>query len=137
MAGQLPWLSSMNVGIRSIDDDHRLLLSLMTALSGHVEAAKVADAREYARVFLAEMDRHFAAEEALMRRHLYPGADNHIARHAASLVTAQRIMEYANDAGTINRANSLLQELSASFFRNLLQEDGALAEWLLMHGVRE
>lgn len=137
MAGQLPWLPSMNVGIRSVDDDHRRLFTLMTALVGHVEAVNVADAHAAATAFLAEMDRHFASEEALMRRHFYPETESHVARHAMSRAMAIRIVEYAKDIDTIGRAGPLMQEMSGSFFRNLLQEDGALAEWLLTRGIQE
>lgn len=136
MTGQLPWLPSMNVGIATVDDDHRRLLGLITALSGHVEAVNVADAHASATILLAELDRHFASEEALMRQHHYPEAESHVARHAASRVMALRVVEYAKSADTIGRAGPLVQELCGSFFRNLLQEDGALAEWLLMRGMR-
>ncbi len=137
MTERFPWLPSMNVGIRSVDDDHRRMLALMTVLVGHVESANVAEAHDTAIAFLAEMDKHFASEEALMRKHSYPEADDHFARHTASRELAFLILEYTKEHDTICRAGILLQELSGNFFRNLLQEDGVLAEWLLMRGIRE
>lgn len=135
MSGVLPWLGSLDVGIAEMDGCHHHILGLLAELTDQVEAADVPRARVTAQAFLAAMDQHFAGEERMMRTHHYPHIEGHLARHADSRALVVRIRDASQMPQTIGHAAVLVQDLSGSYFRDLLQEDGILADWLLVRGL--
>jgi hemerythrin len=75
------WTPALAVGVPAIDEQHQELFLRVDRL---VQAMLASDTAEVARLmdFLgAYVVEHFRMEEALMRRHLYPGSALHKAAH--------------------------------------------------------
>ena len=76
------WDETMSVGVKKLDDQHKILIGLINdayeAIQKHDEhhmTKLIEQMRAYA-------NEHFATEEGLMRKHGYPGIENHIFKHA-------------------------------------------------------
>lgn len=93
-----PWSEQLNVGVQEVDDDHKQLVALVNRLhhvmkeGGDVTSvgAILQEAAEYTNF-------HFGREEALMRRHNYPGLANQEQEHkkmvAQLLALAERFKQ--------------------------------------------
>lgn len=77
----LKWSESLATGHQQIDEQHQ---SIFQSLE-HLETAVREDRAMYAVYAITRLthyvQNHFAAEEALMRQHGYPGIEQHIAEH--------------------------------------------------------
>lgn len=76
------WKSSYSVGIDKFDADHKKLFELMLDM---YKALNHLPGKEEARAVLEQLkdytESHFSAEEALMKKHDYPGYEEHCAQH--------------------------------------------------------
>ena len=78
---EIAWKEEYAIGVSEIDTQHRELLSRMAQLVEAILGGEPAAARQ-ALSFLADyVLSHFKTEEALMRQHHYPFADEHIRQH--------------------------------------------------------
>jgi hemerythrin-like metal-binding protein len=118
----------LSVGIPAVDDEHWLLLTLLTRLRAALDAgAAPAVTAELVRVLRRVSGAHFATEERLMREHRYPMATSHLAQH-------QRFLDElthwtAAGAPALTRAD--VEQLEAWFARHVEIADAPLADWLL------
>jgi hemerythrin len=79
----MTWSDSWSVQVKSLDEQHKMLVSLinklhdaMAAGKGHEVVGRVLDdLLDYTR-------KHFSHEEGMMRRHEYPDLANHARIHA-------------------------------------------------------
>lgn len=86
----LRWSPTFETGVAEIDDDHRTMFALATAIGDGI--AKRDEAfRAALQQFIALAERHFAKEEGILVRAGYPGVDKHKAYHAALLAKAQQL----------------------------------------------
>lgn len=70
------------VGIATIDDEHRKLVSLFDAFARCIkEGAPVEDAYDIVREAIAVANAHFEHEERLIAETRYPNAEDHKFRH--------------------------------------------------------
>lgn len=78
----IAWKEAYSVGVAAIDRDHRLILDLINQLHDAQETAQTHDmVGSVLNVLLEYVERHFAAEEALMERGGYPHLDAHRKEH--------------------------------------------------------
>lgn len=76
------WNDGLSVGIESIDNDHKKLLSLINELSNAILKNHASNVIENVFLQLEEyVVVHFEREEALMEKCHYPGIENHIKQH--------------------------------------------------------
>ena len=114
---QTTWSDDFRLGIRKIDEEHAVFLSILNSLED-----AVAQGRENQVVGKAINDlmlyayNHFAGEEKLLRDHEYPDYERHMKIHEAA---TSKILELADS----HRENS-------SNARQLIM---ALTEWLIKH----
>lgn len=76
------WTEDMSVGFPSIDEEHRMLLTLISRIGGAAE--KKSPRSEIASIFDRLIDyteKHFFHEEQLFRQYGYPDAEAHIQEH--------------------------------------------------------
>ena len=96
------WRSSYKIGIRGIDDDHFILISLLSELE---EASRTGLTRDDIARTLSRLASyakiHFTREERLMRAHGYPHAEDHIKQHHTFISKLSEFQEssQANGAG--------------------------------------
>lgn len=78
----MKWNQEFSVGIREIDDQHRILADCVTSVEQAVFGRERWIAVHSALIRVAEFARlHFAVEECLMRIHAFPDLDAHAATH--------------------------------------------------------
>lgn len=110
------WTPELAVGVKQMDDDHRLLIELMHEIHDASERHDDPAAAKVLRELVAYSDWHFAREEALMRKHRYEFIDEHVEEHRKF---AEDVLDYTRqlEAGTVR------PEDIAVFMQN----------WLLCH----
>lgn len=76
------WTPDLEVGMGSIDQQHKELFSRVNDLLAAVVTDGGRDEVRRLLDFLADyMNKHFASEEAFMKRFQYPAAEQHYAQH--------------------------------------------------------
>jgi len=81
---QMLWQESFATGVRVIDDDHKMLFSIVNNLISEVNAETPADPRQVESLFEAlvkYVDSHFAREEQFLEQFGYPKLDAHRDSH--------------------------------------------------------
>lgn len=82
MMPAIAWTPTMSVGVEVLDNDHKILISLINQLD---EAMTADDAYEVIRIVIGGLvdytEYHFKREEEMMRARGYPGVENHCAEH--------------------------------------------------------
>jgi hemerythrin len=78
---EIAWKDEYAIGVAEIDTQHRELMNRMAQLAEAI-LGEDGDAARQSLSFLADyVLSHFRTEEALMRRHHYPFADEHVRQH--------------------------------------------------------
>lgn len=81
----MPWSQDLEIGIGEVDEQHQWLVNLTNQLhaqmnDGQLNPQRIGDTLEQLMDYTMN---HFIAEEELIKRHGYPGADEHIRQHNA------------------------------------------------------
>jgi hemerythrin len=111
------WTPEFSVSVQRFDSEHKKLIALINELNDAMAAGRGRTLIAHTLQELSEyVRRHFAAEEAAMRRAGYPGIEAHIAEHRAlSEQVAKYYDEFTSNTGT-NAVDLLF------FLRNWLQK---------------
>lgn len=129
------WSDDLSVGIREIDEQHKVLVGLLnelhSAISGHrgsAECRGILDRlAEYTRV-------HFAVEESLMRILGYPDHENH--RHEHEMLTGQVVdLQQKLDAGRASISFELLHFLKVWLTKHIHESDKRYGSHFLSRGI--
>lgn len=130
------WRDEYSVGIESIDNDHKRLLSLINQLqtAAHYQTGKEFE-REAFDALVDYTKHHFKREEALMETHGYPGFNAHKAEHVAMIAKVDAMLdEYKRKPqATIEQA---VQFLKSWLIRHINGTDQAYSQFLRDKGVR-
>ena len=96
----MPWTPNLSVGVKQIDDQHKLLFEKAEQL---FEAGKKNQAKEYMGELLDFLDgytkKHFIDEETYMLSIRYPGYAEQKAAHAAFIAQLQKLRNDYNASG--------------------------------------
>ncbi|MBS7326419.1 MAG: bacteriohemerythrin [Thiopseudomonas sp.] len=81
----MPWSQDLEIGIGEVDEQHQWLVNLTNQLhaqmnDGQLNPQRIGDTLEQLMDYTMN---HFIAEEELIKRHGYPGTDEHIRQHNA------------------------------------------------------
>jgi len=78
----LPWSELYCIGVREIDEQHRVLVGLLNRLAQKADSGDTTQAiDETLSGLVAYVQNHFRYEEELMREHQYAEAESHIKAH--------------------------------------------------------
>lgn len=122
-----------NLGIASIDSQHRALVDLVNALSESVaQGCDCEQAMEHMEAILQSATAHFAHEEDLMHEHGFPGVEKHADEHAELLEKARTLMQTANNP---TRAVLITAFLTDCVEQHILKDDVALVRHLHGRGL--
>jgi hemerythrin len=114
------WSSTFSVGIKQIDDQHKMLLDLVNDLFNHVSGDEVAERAYFKKVIQTSVQYikvHFSTEEKIMLYTNFPGYEKHKKAHDTfTLAVLDTIKSF--DAG-----NKLV----------LVEFTKFLKEWILTH----
>ncbi len=96
------WDNSLSVNIKEIDEQHKKLFNIVNDLHSAMGAGKGKEVMGSVLAGLIEYTKtHFAAEEGLMQKHLYPGYLAHKANHDALTRQVSDVMKKFQDGQTI------------------------------------
>ncbi len=129
----MPWTPNLSVGVREIDDQHKLLFEKAEQL---FEAGKRNQAKEYIGELLEFLDsytkKHFADEESYMQRIRYPGYAEQKAAHTAFIAQLQKLRsDYAASGGNILviiSANQIVVDWLTKHISNMDKKIGEFAK---------
>ena len=133
----LVWNESLHaLGIPSIDREHQGLMHLVNDLSEAVaQGCDCERARQRMEKILDFATDHFAHEEALMRRHGFPGVEQHAAEHARLLHEAATLMETLTPEHA-DRAVLITAFLTDFTENHILHEDRAISQYFETQGIK-
>ena len=78
----ITWTEEMSVGVKALDDDHKMLIEMMNKLNDGIEAGKSSKALEDGVEGLVRYTKlHFGREERLLAQAGYPSSAAHKAEH--------------------------------------------------------
>jgi hemerythrin len=125
------WYDRYNVGIASIDAQHRELAGILNALAASVVDGATTDST---RAILTELvhftDAHFAHEQNLFRQANYPAANLHTRRHGFLRLILKRGCEaLERNRGTVV-AGGQLEFLRGWLMDHINRDDRAFADYL-------
>ena len=80
----MAWQEEYSTGVAAMDEEHRELFRESRVLYQKLfdPAGSSVKAEELFKPLLETTERHFATEDALMRKHAYPNREEHLRRHA-------------------------------------------------------
>ncbi len=124
----LDWSPELSVGFEEVDDDHKMLIEMLNALSDAVtEAKENAVIGQVLDDLPAYTMWHFRHEERLMQAHGYPGFAGHKAHHEelAEQATGLQKKYQEGDSGVAREALPFLKTWLASHILGADKEMGA------------
>ncbi len=131
----IEWNSSYSFDIPSIDDQHRLLVSMIQHLQ---EAMLEGRTKAVVAPLFGALNRytkfHFEHEEQLLEQNGYPGFADHREQHAKLIVSLKDLeKKYAN--GTLNAGAPLMQLMRSWLLDHICTHDRDYAAFLKEKGV--
>ena len=136
MTELIVWDDALSVGIQEIDEQHKVLVSLVNEMHEAISNKKGSDVTNDILRRLAEYTRiHFAVEEALMRITDYPEYEEHKAQHEeliAEIVDLQKKVE----AGEHSISFQLLHFLKMWLTQHIMDSDMEYSPHLLKAGLK-
>jgi hemerythrin len=137
MAKEL-WDPSLSVGIQTIDDQHKMLLSRLSELSEAVCSRQGSGQIVGTLDFLADyVDFHFGTEESHMLEHDYPGYARHKAAHDEFKATLDRLADdFEEEGATTGLADSINTLLINWFLKHIRAVDQEMGRFFIERGVK-
>jgi hemerythrin-like metal-binding protein len=129
------WGPMFEVGVHTIDSQHRKLFDLANQLAEAIIQGKGTDLMEKTLADLVTyIQTHFAAEEQLMANNHYPATAEHKAKHQALI---QKVLEHKRsfDGGDPAIADKTLQFFTEWLSDHIMHIDKALAHDLKQKGI--
>ena len=112
----MTWKDEYSVKVRSIDQQHKNLIDLLNQL---FDAMRAQRGKEVVGQVLSELvtytNTHFAFEEGLMKKHVYPSYENHHLQHqmlVKKVLDFQKDFQAGKTSATIDVLNFLKEWLS-------------------------
>ncbi len=129
------WDTSYSVKVKSSDDEHQVLFSLINALHDAMQSGK---SRTIIAHIVRELEkytqRHFFAEEALLRRARYPQLKDHRVEHQKFVAQIKQFKDDL-DAGGKDDSIEVLTFLKDWLSHHIKQTDMMYSEHLNSHGI--
>jgi len=116
-------------GLPEIEREHELQVALVDAFERAASAQERAEAGRILEEMADLYEKHFRAEELVMRLHQYPAFQEHAAEHAR-LIREMSALLHQNAAGTLEITLELADRLRRTLTTHLRGTDHALATFL-------
>jgi hemerythrin len=126
---------SVAVGIEAMDDQHEILMDTLNVLRQQLARGNASARLGQQMAHLVEFaDMHFGCEESLLRRHGYPGLEQHSTAHQDLLEQIRYAVDRA-DRGADADLQRSLGFLRSRFIDHVATMDRQYAEWLHARGI--
>jgi len=130
------WDEGIGTGISSMDQEHRLQVSLINALEEVLRQGKDRPLAEKTLQQLVDFTSvHFHSEELMMRLYAYPQHDAHAMEHGRLLDQVDQIRR-STEANDSARALELIASLRTWLTSHIKSMDQGFALWCAKHGIR-
>lgn len=133
---EVVWKEEYSVGIASLDNDHKKLISLLNQFT---TAYDYAMSEEFEREALNDLINytkyHFEREEQLLEQHDYADFAAHKAQHKKMIEQVTSFMDLYNDKGH-DALNEISEFLSNWLINHINGTDKEYSELLIKKGVR-
>jgi hemerythrin len=125
--------AALELGVKTMDDEHRLQLALVGELAGALrEGREVAATQEILERLQAYTEAHFLAEQLMMRLQGYPLYQGHVQEHDRLLAELTAIGRTLADGGN---ALPTAEHLEGWLTRHIMGMDRTYAEFTAQPGV--
>lgn len=132
----MTWTNELSVGIDSIDEQHKKILSMINALNDAMETGNQADVM--IKIFnglAVYTQKHFAYEEDLFAKHGYAESAAHKSEHEA-LINQVTELKKKLDAGEARVGVELMQFLKKWLTNHIQKTDKKYTPFLTAKGVK-
>jgi hemerythrin len=133
---RIVWKESYKLGIRGVDEDHFILVGMISQLEEAVYSGQGrTSAKQLLRNLVSYVKVHFTREERLMKSHQYPDLPAHRALHDGF---ARTILEFQESyqQGHLDLADEVLHYLKDWLIGHILGPDRLASSHLLERGVK-
>ena len=132
----LQWEAAMETQVSTVDEQHR---ELVRQVNGLVEAMKAGKGRQIigdTLVFLGQYAvEHFGTEEALMRKHGYPGYDKHKGIHETFKADFGKLAKELDGGSALTVTIDVQRRVLDWLKSHILQVDKEMGSFLKEKGV--
>ncbi|MGO9308843.1 MAG: hemerythrin domain-containing protein [Spirochaetia bacterium] len=130
------WSESFRVDVAVLDDEHRMLFSLVNALSQAIGHTGVVEGHDREKRDVLDFTRtHFANEEALMKAHAYPRLETQVRAHGDLLDRLEKLVN-ATERRARPRPTTPVDYLKDWLIAHTLLEDLQYRSFFAERGVR-
>ena len=131
------WNDNLSVGVRLIDDQHKMLLKHLAefseAVAAHHGPGEIAGTLDF---LVDYMDFHFKTEEKHMRANSYPGLEPHLKEHVKFTRTLANLGEdFREEGATASLAEAINTMLINPFLKHIEAIDQQFGAFLKGKGV--
>jgi hemerythrin len=127
----IEWKDEFNVGIPSVDHEHRELVEMINALYADLSRPESDDTvMDFLGEIYAKISAHFALEEKIMREQKYDQFVDHKQDHERLLDEIRDIMDYYEDTVAFDE-QELERRLTAWFTEHFKTKDARLHKHLI------
>jgi len=131
------WNDNLSVGVRLIDDQHKMLLKHLAefseAVAAHHGPGEIAGTLDF---LVDYMDFHFKTEEKHMRANSYPGLEPHLKEHVKFTRTLANLGEdFREEGATASLAEAINTMLINLFLKHIEAIDQQFGAFLKGKGV--
>jgi hemerythrin-like metal-binding protein len=132
----LIWSDRLSVGVKAVDDEHRILVDTLNELHTAMLAGKAHSITGKLLQKLVEFaPSHFSAEEEILQAAQFPGLDEHRQRHR-DLTRGVESFVHRHQRGDAMLNLHLMNFLRDWLFHHILEEDREYGVWLNQRGIR-
>jgi hemerythrin len=125
------WLNSMSVGNATIDEQHKQLIKIMNEFMDACKNNRAISELEDSLNFLVNYTvKHFSEEEAIQRKSLYPGYEEHKKIHEAfKLKVADIVSKFKKEGPTPAMVSTFNFEVGNWVMDHIAKEDRKVGEF--------
>ncbi|WP_291327386.1 bacteriohemerythrin [Desulfovibrio sp. UCD-KL4C] len=133
----LTWNANYSVGIKKIDDDHKILIEMINKACASIEQMEeqkvlkelVVDMRQYAM-------KHFSREEELMEQYDYPDSESHKKLHNHFIIYAASLDNMKDSEKEILEPIKIFKYLADWLRNHILVTDKKFGAFLIDKGIK-
>lgn len=132
----LQWDNSLSVGITSIDEQHKQLVSVVNSLHDAMKAGRSKEALgDILRTLIDYTKKHFATEERYFDLYRYENSESHKAEHKK---LTEQVLEFQNkfNSGSISLSVELMNFLSDWLKNHIKGVDKQYCKCFQDHGLK-
>jgi hemerythrin len=135
MSKFLQWTDEISVGVEELDEQHKLLISIINDLHDAMQTRRSNDVMQGIMDRLTEYTRiHFAVEESLMRILGYPGYEEHKQQHE-ELIHSVMDLSKKLKFGKANVSFALMHFLKSWLTKHIMESDKQYTDHFLSAGA--